>query len=248
MNEIEYKHFYDRVGKLNGWDFSKVKCTTEGEQWNFYDEVSARCNRSDILLDIGTGGGEKLLSISDAALLLVGMDNASGMIESARANLRASKTENVCFMQMEADKIEFPGQFFNIVSCRQAPFNAEEVARVLTDDGLFLTQQVSEGDKRNIVEAFGRNHAAPPDRTLKNKYISELQDAGFTEIQSFEYDATEYYRSYEDLIFLLTHTPIVSNFGQAEHDFAALEQFISENQTDKGIRTNSERFMIIARK
>lgn len=28
MNELEYKNFYDKVGRLNGWDFSKIKCET----------------------------------------------------------------------------------------------------------------------------------------------------------------------------------------------------------------------------
>jgi hypothetical protein len=58
MDELEYKKFYDRVGKLNGWDFSKIKYISEGVKWNFYSEVTRRCKKSDILLDIGTGGGE----------------------------------------------------------------------------------------------------------------------------------------------------------------------------------------------
>ncbi|SCC29299.1 hypothetical protein [Bacillus mycoides] len=39
MNELEYKSFYDKVGRLNGWDFSKLKCDT----WDFYGEVQERC-------------------------------------------------------------------------------------------------------------------------------------------------------------------------------------------------------------
>ncbi len=39
MNELEYKNFYDRVGEINGWDFSKIKSTSIGVQWNFYEEV-----------------------------------------------------------------------------------------------------------------------------------------------------------------------------------------------------------------
>lgn len=86
------------------------------------------------------------------------------------------------------------------------------------------------------------------DGTLKNKYISELNGAGFKDIQSFEFDATEYYKNYEDLVILLKHTPIIPNFGQSENDFSVLEKFIEENQTSKGSMTNSNRFMIIARK
>ncbi|MFT0564520.1 SAM-dependent methyltransferase, partial [Bacillus cereus] len=43
MNELEYKSFYDKVGRLNGWDFSKIKCETVGDTWDFYSGVKERC-------------------------------------------------------------------------------------------------------------------------------------------------------------------------------------------------------------
>jgi SAM-dependent methyltransferase len=249
MNELDYKNFYDRIGKFNGWDFTKVKCISEGVKWNFYSEVSRRCRKSDILLDIGTGGGEALLSIAEFALLLVGIDNSAGMIQAANDNLKKSKKSNVRIFQMDAEKIDFPENFFNVVSNRHSSFNAIEAARVLANDGLFYTQQVSEDDKFNIKQAFGRGQSlGSQDGTLKNKYISELSEAGFSDIQSFEFDAKEYYKNYEDLMFLLIHTPIIPDFGENEKDFAVLEKFIAENQTKKGILTNSKRFMLTARR
>lgn len=249
MNQSEYKKFYNRVGKLNGWDFSKVKCISDGVKWNFHREVSQRCKKSDLLLDIGTGGGEALLSIAENALLLVGIDNSQGMTEAAKANLKKSNQSNVRIMQMDAEKIDFPENFFNVVSCRHSPFNAKEVAKVLIKDGIFLTQQVSEGDKINIKQAFKRGQSmAALDGMLKHQYIFELKEAGFTDVQSFEYDADEYYQSYEDLVFLLKHTQIIPNFGKTHSDFAILDEFIKGNQTSKGIKTNSKRFMIIAKR
>lgn len=248
MNEVEYKAFYDRVGKLNGWDFRSVRCVTEGETWDFYREVSQRCKKSDVLLDIGTGGGENVLSITDAALFLVGIDISSEMVSVAHENLLSSGKSNLRFLKMDAERLEFPEQFFNVISCRQSPFSAQEAARVLTNDGVFLTQQVSENDKLNLTEVFGRGRAIYDDGTLKKTYIAELRAAGFHEIQAFDYDATEYFHSYEDLIFLLKHTPIIPNFGQMENDFALLNTFIEDNRTNEGIKTNSKRFMIIARK
>ncbi|QYR21991.1 class I SAM-dependent methyltransferase [Paenibacillus sp. sptzw28] len=249
MNEAGYKEFYDKVGALNGWDFSRIKCRSEGVSWNFYAEVTKRCRSTDVLLDIGTGGGEALLSIADAARLLIGIDQSDGMIGTAADNLSKSLRENVRFVRMEAEKLEFPDRFFNIISCRHSPFNAKETARVLADDGVFLTQQVSEGDKANIKRAFGRGQGGGiPSGTLRNRLIQELSEAGFTDIQSFEYNAAEYYRSYEDLIFLLKHTPTIPGFGEDEADLQRLAAFIEGNQSEKGIETNSERFMIIARK
>jgi ubiquinone/menaquinone biosynthesis C-methylase UbiE len=200
-------------------------------------------------LDIGTGGGEALLTIAEAALLLVGIDHSVGMIETAHANLAESSKSNVRILHMDAAKIDFPDHFFNIVSNRHCSFNTIEVARILASGGFFLTQQVSEDDKFNIKRALARGQSfGVQDGTLKNRCIAELHQAGFNDIQSLDYNATEYYQSYEDLMFLLKHTPIIPHFGENENDFALLAKFISENQTDKGIRTNSKRFMIIAKK
>ncbi|VTR31446.1 Uncharacterized methyltransferase ycgJ [Actinobacillus pleuropneumoniae] len=248
MKSQEYKSFYDIVGALNGWDFSKVRWISEGVEWNFYDEVSKRCTSSDILLDIGTGGGENLLSIASKAALLVGIDLSHAMIETARNNKRKAAASNVRFVQMDAGMLQFPEAFFDLISCRHSPFRASEVARVLTDDGVFLTQQVRECDKTNLAQAFGRGQSSREDGALMEDYKRELRLAGFRDIQCAEYDAVEYYEREEDLIFLLKHTPIIPGFGQEESDFRILQQFIEEHRTDLGIRTNSARFMIVARK
>ncbi|MFE4713315.1 MULTISPECIES: class I SAM-dependent methyltransferase [unclassified Paenibacillus] len=249
MNKVNYKDFYDRVGVLNGWDFSSVKCVSEQAPWDFYREVTKRCQSSDLLLDIGTGGGEAILSIAESASLLVGIDQSTGMMETANRNLSNSGKSNVRFLEMNADQLEFPAPFFNVISCRHSPFSAKEVARVLSREGVFLTQQVAETDKMNLKEAFGRGQASEtPVGTLKQQYLTELSEAGFSDVQSFEYNINEYYQTAEDLIFLLKHTPIVPGFGQNEEDFRILGRFIEENQREQGILTNSARFMIIARR
>ncbi|MCS7461199.1 class I SAM-dependent methyltransferase [Paenibacillus doosanensis] len=248
MNPLEYKEFYNKVGKVNGWDFSNVKCVSEGTKWDLYREVTSVCKKSDILLDIGTGGGEAILSIADSALLLIGIDQSTGMIETATKNWAISGLPNVRFLKMNAENLDFPDNFFNVVSCRNSEFYAKEVAKVLMKDGSFLTQQVSENDKSNIKEAFGRGQAfGTKAGTLKHQYMTELSEAGFSDIRSFEFNVIEYYQTAEDLIFLLKHTPIIPDFGRTEIDFQILRQFIKENQTEKGIRTNSERFIIMAK-
>ncbi|REE94537.1 ubiquinone/menaquinone biosynthesis C-methylase UbiE [Paenibacillus taihuensis] len=250
MNITDYKSFYDNVGKTNGWDFSRVKCTIEGNDRDFYKEVKQSCGKGDMLLDIGTGGGEAILTIAaDSALLLIGIDQSAWMIETAARNAAKSGLPNVRFLQMEAERLIFPANLFNVVSCRHSEFYAEEVARVLTNSGgLFFTQQVSENDKFNLKLAFGRGQSFGIEAgTLKQRYLSELREAGFSDIQSWDISGIEYYHAAEDLSFLLKHTPIIPDFGREEADFKLLQQFIEQNQTEKGIRTNSERFVIQAR-
>lgn len=248
-NKIDYKKFYDRVGKLIGWDFSMVKVVSEEEKWDFYQEVAKRCRKSDVLLDIGTGGGERVLKIASSVLLLIGIDKSQEMIRTANKNLGKSQDSNVRFFQMDAKDILFPNEFFNVVSCRHSSFYPKEVMRVLTGSGFFLTQQVSEMDKINIKRAFGRGQGLGiQDGTIQRHYVKGLEKAGFSEIQTFDYDAKEYYKTAEDLIFLLRHTPIIPDFGQKPEDFKTFARFVRENKTVKGIVTNSKRYMIIAKK
>ena len=247
MNELEYKNFYDKIGRLNGWDFSKIKCETIGDTWDLYDEVKVRCKSSHILLDVGTGGGENVLNIASSAKLLTGIDNSNGMIEKAHSNLKKSDVQNVEFFQMDSEVLTFRHNHFDIASSCHAPFVASELAKVMKKGAFFLTQQVCEHDKLNLKEAFGRGQClGDRDGTLKEKYMSELISAGFELVQVREYDVTDYYSTPEDLIFLLKHTPIIPRFGEEEEDFTILQKFIDANSSEKGIRTNSKRFMIIA--
>lgn len=249
MNEKEYKDFYDKVGKTNGWDFNHLRVTSEGVAWDFYEEVTKSCNGSEILLDIGTGGGENLLKIAFSFFFGIGIDISDGMLETAHSNLKKTKRSNVRFFQMSSDQLQFPSDFFDIISCCHAPFFAREAVRVIKREGYFFTQQVSEADKLNLKRAFHRGQAfGEVDGTLKNRYVSELKEAGFRKVESFDYDAVEYYERPEDLLFLLKHTPIIPYFDQNNQDFDNLHEFIENNWTPKGIQTNSKRFMIVAAK
>lgn len=249
MNESEYKRFYDQVGKRNGWDFSKLQITSEGIKWDFYEEVLNRCKHTDVLLDIGTGGGESVLPLAPSLAFITGIDRSGPMVETANDNLEKSGLTNVEFLQMSADDLQFPVGFFDVVACRHAPFNSMEVAKVLKKGGIFLTQQVSEADKLNVKTAFGRGQSfGEIDGISKEKYMQSLEEAGFANVQALDYNATDYYHSPEDLIFLLKHTPIIPHFGQQRNDFDILKNFMEANWTRKGICTNSKRFLIIAKR
>ncbi len=164
--------FYDKVGKVNGWDFGDLKVCSEGVEWDFVQEVKSRCNQTEVLLDIGTGGGENLLKLSPALLLAIGIDLSKEMIKTAEMNLRNSALSNVRFFQMPAEALQFPDGFFDVVTSRHAPFSSKEIFRVLKAGGLFMTQQVSESDKSNIKKAFVRGQSLDQkDGTLKERYI-----------------------------------------------------------------------------
>lgn len=246
-----YKKIYDEVGTRSGWDFEKISKRTKvvGEKWDYLKLVKKYLNKDKLLLDVGTGGGEKLIELASSAKKAVGIDHSDSMISTANKNLRASGMKNVEFIKADANE-EFPfsDNLFDLVICRHAPFNPKEVFRVLKTGGLFIMQEVGEKDKENIKEIFGRGQSfGEKVGTSQAKYVQELKKAGFRILRSEDYSATEYYKDISDIIFLLKSTPIVNKL-EIDSDSIYLEELEDKFTTKNGIKTNSYRYLIIARK
>jgi len=231
---------------LSGWDFSRLSVSTEGPEPGYESLVKSLCSANDSLLDIGTGGGEKLLGFATHVMKAVGIDIDPAMVKTAREN--TPKAANIEIVQADSTMIPFPDYSFEIVIDRHAPFSPAEVLRVLKPGGTFITQQVSEGDKRNWKQAFGRGQEwGTKPGTLKANYLKEMRTIGFSIIEEKTVDTTEYYKTMDDVIFLLANTPIIPDFD-CEKDQGMLEKIQREFGGGRGIKTNSERFLIIARK
>jgi ubiquinone/menaquinone biosynthesis C-methylase UbiE len=249
MNNFDYEKFYEKVGEKIGWNFSRINKIVEGRKWIFTDEVKKILKTTDVLLDIGTGGGEKILKLARYVRKIIAIDHSPNMIKTANENLSELRYENVEFKRMNAFDLKFKDSYFEIVTARHCDFSPKEVYRVLKDNGHFMTQQVSKGDKINIKQAFKRGQSYDKESgNLMNKYVFKLKEIGFKDIQTKTYNATEYYKTEKDLIFLLKYTPIIPDFGKNKKDFEKLKKFIRDNKNAKGIETNAERFMITATK
>ena len=247
---IYYKQLYKRVGSVIGWDFSKIirRMKVVGKKWSFLEIIKKYISKETILLDIGTGGGEKLLQIAKFVKRAYGIDNTRGMIATAKKNLTKSKISNIEFKLADAKKLPFPNEYFDVVISRHAPFYAKEVYRVLKPNGLFITQQVGEKDAENIKRIFGRGQSfGKKSGTLMNKYIQELKNSGFKILRKDTYNATVYYANMADLIFILKNTPTIPDFN-IKKDQKFLEEIEQKYKTKDGIKTNSFRFLIICKK
>ena len=247
---MDYKKFYERVGAVIGWDFKEIdkRKIVVGKKWDFLEIVKNYVDKKVILLDIGTGGGEKLLQVSKFVKKAYGIDHSKEMIKTAEKNLVKSKILNVEFKFAEAKKIPYPDNFFDVVICRHSPFFVNELSRILKSKGIFITQHVGEKDKENIKKIFGRGQDFEKKvNTSMNKYINNLKKAKFTILRKDVYSATEYYYNMKDLIFLLKNTPIIPNFD-IKKDRNFLKEIEQKYKTNKGIKTNSFRYLIIGRK
>lgn len=135
-----------------GWDFSWFdgRATEERPTWAYARLVAERMSTADAGLDLQTGGGEVLATIPVAPPLLVATEAWPPNAPIARDHL-ASRGGHV----IRTDGLPFRDRTFDLVVSRH-PVRTDwsEVARVLTADGRFVSQQIGAGTNRELSEAM----------------------------------------------------------------------------------------------
>lgn len=162
--------------------------------WSFEEIVSSHAQRSPDLLDLETGGGEWLAALSFRPARTVATESWPPNVDVAGARLRPlgiivvhheAARENVDQDPgEERGRLPFPPESFALITNRHATFLAEEVARVLTRGGTFLTQQVG-GRYDDFYGALGLDRPAPrPRRWNLSLARAQLAAAGLDVVES----------------------------------------------------------------
>lgn len=106
------------VGKLEGWDFSRVRDGRDPVPWNYVDVVQQYLKPTNRVLDIGTGGGEIFLSLAPYFGEGVGIDDDPAMIKTAQRNQSNLSIDNVSLMRMDGKDLQFNPEEFDVVLSR----------------------------------------------------------------------------------------------------------------------------------
>ncbi|MBI4214287.1 MAG: class I SAM-dependent methyltransferase [Chloroflexi bacterium] len=140
-----------------GWDFSWLegRMTTDPLPWSYSALVGERAANARSLLDIGTGGGERLAALPNRPPLTVATEAWLPSVPVAAQRLHPL---GIAVVQVEPapdndaqlprerrGPLPFRDESFDLVIGRHEAFVATEVARVLTDGGHFITQQLGPG-------------------------------------------------------------------------------------------------------
>ena len=135
MQEQELKR-YEEIGN---WDFSQIKYITEQEStWDFYKEIHKVSTNSSLILDLGTGGGEKALNYLPNTGMIIGTDFSPNMVDTANKNKKNYPDKNIKFVQMNNLNMTFPSNLFDIVSARHTIIDAKQIYNVLADNGTLI--------------------------------------------------------------------------------------------------------------
>ena len=193
---------------FKGWDFSHLegRTRTEDPPWDYLLLAGERMQSAQAVLDIATGGGEKLLELRkfwpDKVAATGGFQPN---LQLARERLGPFGVEVFEAESSRVSKLPFPDGEFDLVLNRHGAFSADEVARILRPGGVFLTQQVHGLHWDDLQAAFG---AVPqwPDNTLK--YYSEaLETAGLKIVRGGDWSGHQEFMDVGAIVFTLMAVP-----------------------------------------
>jgi SAM-dependent methyltransferase len=204
---------------FGGWDFSYLEGRMIEEQppWSYMSRAAELMQRASSVLDMGTGGGERLLELQAhwPRKVAVTEDYPPNVrLASERLAPLGVRVEEVALTEDGA--LPFVDGEFDLVLNRHSGFNPAEVARILAPDGTFLTQQVHGLWGQDLLAAFG---ATPqwPEATLAND-VPRLEAAGLTMVTAEEWAGQFCFTDVGAVVYYLKAIPwLVPEFSVDTH-------------------------------
>lgn len=253
--QINEHNYYEKIGN---WDFDQIKYKTEKlTSWDFYEKIKEYTTKDSICLDLGTGGGEKVLKYYPEVKKIYATDFSRGMINTAKENLKAYPERNVEFMQMDNLNMTFEDETFDLISARHTVIDAKQIYKALKPNGVLVIEGVDQKDCWELKTLFGRGQAYKDKNPISKIDYEAIKNAGFSKIELIEIREDEYYETEEDLLALLLKTPILDDFSEEDNsEFThrkeiekdLFDKYVNEYKTEKGILLKRVLYGIIAKK
>lgn len=137
-----------------GWDFSYLngRRVEDNPPWNYKNLVEKYLSGKETLLDMDTGGGEFLCSLSYLPKNVYATEGYAPNIPIAEKRLTE---KNFILKPIKHNgEIPFSDGFFDIIINRHGSYKPGELQRTLKKGGIFITQQVGGLNGIDINMAF----------------------------------------------------------------------------------------------
>jgi SAM-dependent methyltransferase len=254
----ELNRIANDVRERRGWDFSSLQAEKDLVPWDYLKVATRFLRPSSQVLDLGTGGGEKLIGLAPSFGGGLGIDGSQEMIRVARENLPPRLACKLRFEVMRAEALDVQDEDFDVVLNRHCPVFAEQIVRVLQPDGYFVTQQVGARNQASIFEAFGwgsngefvsdyhRERGEQPPSDL-DSLGAEFERLGCIIAARGEYDARFWIKDVSSLVFQLKAAPYPEEFDPARH-WRQVNHLLAQSVSPRGIETNEHRWLLVVRK
>ena len=240
-NEFEY---YEEI---KDWDFSKFEIESEKlTNWDLYELLIKVTNKNSRILDLGTGGGEKLLKKFPDCEEILGTDYSPAMIETANKNLKESKRKNITFRLMDNLHMDVPREYFDVVVARNTVTDPKQIYDCLKTGGYLLIRGVDKDDCWSLKMLFEEGQGYHDRKPISIIDYENILKAGFHEVELVPIHEREYFKNKYLFKEFLKKVPIIDDFSEEENDNKdyykkeldddLIEEYIKENTFNGKIR------------
>ena len=238
----------EEMHSFQGWDFSHLDGRWEYPEppWDYKAIIKSYLKETDKLLDMGTGGGEFLLTLEHLPKNTYATEAYVPNFELCKKTLTPLGITVV--QTYTDDKLPFEDGFFDIIINRHESFELDEVNRTLKHGGYFITQQVGNKNNNELMQKLNDNFESYlPHHTITN-YTDTLTSMGYEIIQTEE---TTYPMKFFDVGALVFFAKTIvweyPGFSVKSHlqKLLALQKELEENGS---VLSTEHRFLIVARK
>ncbi|WP_404452288.1 class I SAM-dependent methyltransferase [Virgibacillus necropolis] len=185
---INDKLFLDYLKDVNqhfeGWDFSYISGTgrmgSELLSWSYGSMAKPLIQNAHSMLDMGTGGGEFLSMLRPFPKKIVATEAYKPNVPVAKNRLEPLGVQVV---QIEEDsELPFEKNQFDLIVNKHEAYSPKEIKRLLSNGGIFLTQQVGGTNDSGINESLG----AP----VNDEFINWNLEAALNELAGHSFNVT----------------------------------------------------------
>jgi len=234
--------FAERASGFEGWSFDLgVRRLGPAMPWSYDEIVRVAARGVHAVLDIGTGGGERLALLRDALPRnVVATEPWSVNAPVARDRLAPLGVDVV---HASSRVLPFADRSFNLVIDRHEEFEPSEVRRVLRHSGAFVSQQVGVGDWGELNAHFPRREDFADEL---RRYAPELRALGFN-VTVREHQERVAYPSLGEFVYMLAVASWTIPDFDVERDIDALLALERDCLTDDGFVVTEDRYLLTAR-
>jgi SAM-dependent methyltransferase len=232
-----------------GWDFSHLdgRMIEEQAPWSYTSRAAELMRQASSVVDMGTGGGERLLKLQKFwPGKVVATEDYPPNFRLATERLSPLGVRVVDVPLTDVDPMPFLNGEFELVLNRHSGLNAREVARILAPRGTFLTQQIHGLWADDLIAVFD---AKPqwPNSTLE-KYVPQLKAAGLTIVNTQEWSGQLSFTDVGAIVYYLKAVPwLVRGFSVETHS-KYLIKLQDQLERGEGLSFSARKYLIEAYK
>ena len=240
-----HDNYFDYYERLASWKFDEFDIRSEYlTNWDLYEILRSLVTKDSRVLDLGTGGGEKVIANYPECAGITATDYSPQMIATANRNLEASGRKDITFRVMDNLKMDVPDELFDVVVARHTITDAKQIHRCLKPGGHLLIRGVDKYDCWELKMIFGGgqgwNDAVPVSITDYENVIR----AGFNDVALVPICERDYFKDRDAFKGFLSKVPILEGVP----DDSLLDEYIARNTVNGFIRLQRWCYGITARK